>query len=55
MLGIDPGTATLGYGVVSGGLGTTRLLECGVVRTKAADALPDRLTTIFDAVTGLTK
>ena len=53
MLGIDPGTATLGYGVVSGGLGTTRLLECGVVRTKAADALPERLATIFDAVTGL--
>jgi crossover junction endodeoxyribonuclease RuvC len=54
VLGIDPGTATLGYGVVSGGGGDpTRLVECGVVRTRATEALPARLLTISDAVTML--
>ncbi len=54
MLGIDPGTATLGFGVVSGGAGLgARLVECGVVRTRATEALPARLLTIFGAVTGL--
>jgi crossover junction endodeoxyribonuclease RuvC len=54
VLGIDPGTATLGYGVVSGGPGgATRLIECGVVRTQATEALPARLATIFEAVSAL--
>ncbi len=51
MLGIDPGTATMGYGVVSGGAGQpARLVECGVVRTRADSALPARLAVIFDAL-----
>lgn len=54
MLGIDPGTATMGYGVVSGSAGKpVRLVECGVVRTRAGEQLSDRLTVIFDGVTEL--
>ncbi|MEO5798811.1 MAG: crossover junction endodeoxyribonuclease RuvC [Gemmatimonadales bacterium] len=54
MLGIDPGTATMGYGVVSGIAGKpARLLECGVVRTRAGELLSDRLSVIFDGVTEL--
>ncbi|MES2125350.1 MAG: crossover junction endodeoxyribonuclease RuvC [Gemmatimonadota bacterium] len=54
MLGIDPGTAVMGFGVVSGRTGgVVRLVECGVLRTRASEALPDRLAAIFGAVTEL--
>ena len=40
VLGIDPGTALTGYGVVRGEpLGALELVECGVIRTSARDAL----------------
>jgi len=54
VLGIDPGTAVTGYGVVepvSGVIG--RLIECGVVRTNSRQAMSRRLETIFDGVTEL--
>jgi crossover junction endodeoxyribonuclease RuvC len=52
VLGIDPGTATTGYGVVSSGSGvsTAKLLECGVIRTPARAPLAQRLKDIFDGV-----
>ncbi len=54
MLGVDPGTAILGYGVVNAGAtGPARLVECGVVRTKASEALPVRLAIIFDGLSEL--
>jgi crossover junction endodeoxyribonuclease RuvC len=54
ILGIDPGTASTGYGVVKGdGLGLVSLVECGVIRTKARDPLPSRLHEIYDGVTEL--
>lgn len=54
MLGIDPGTATMGYGVVTGGAGRPpRLVECGVVRTRAGEPLSERLAILFDGVTEL--
>jgi len=54
VLGLDPGTAATGYGVVETGVpGTTRLVECGVVRTAATSPLEQRLSQIFDAVTDL--
>ncbi len=56
MLGIDPGTATLGYGVVSGAhdaRSPARLVECGVVRTRTGQPLAVRLAAIFDGVTEL--
>ncbi len=51
VLGIDPGTAVTGYGVVSrkeaGGL---VLLECGVIRTSSKEPLPGRIREIFDGI-----
>jgi crossover junction endodeoxyribonuclease RuvC len=54
VLGVDPGTATLGYGVVEADArGSARLVECGVVRTRATDPLPVRLRIIHDGITEL--
>jgi crossover junction endodeoxyribonuclease RuvC len=54
VLGIDPGTAVLGYGVVESGTGThPRLLECGTLTTAARDALPARLRVIHDGTAAL--
>ncbi len=54
VLGIDPGTAVLGYGVVeSGPSRNPRLLECGTLTTRARDPLPSRLRVIHDGIGAL--
>jgi crossover junction endodeoxyribonuclease RuvC len=54
VLGIDPGTAVLGYGVVESGTGQPlRLVECGTLTTRARDPLPSRLRILYDGITGL--
>ncbi len=54
VLGIDPGTASTGYGVVRGGdAGVATLVECGVIRTRPRDSLPSRLREIHDGVAEL--
>jgi crossover junction endodeoxyribonuclease RuvC len=54
VLGIDPGTAVLGYGVVESQAGqSARLVECGILQTKARDPLPSRLRVIYDGITAL--
>jgi len=54
VLGIDPGTASTGYGVVRGdGIGRTSLVECGVIRTRPRDPLWIRLREIHDGVAEL--
>ncbi len=54
ILGVDPGTAVTGYGVVEAGPGAkVRLIECGVVRTPARDPLPVRLRAIRDGMVEL--
>jgi crossover junction endodeoxyribonuclease RuvC len=53
VLGIDPGTAVLGYGVVEGGSRDYRLLECGTLTTRGRDPLPARLRVIHDGMTSL--
>ena len=53
VLGIDPGTAVVGYGVVEDGRTTPRLVECGVIRTGARETLAARLRTISEGVTEL--
>jgi crossover junction endodeoxyribonuclease RuvC len=51
-LGIDPGTARLGYGVVESG-DDPLLIDYGVVETAATADMPSRLSGLFDAVTEL--
>lgn len=54
VLGIDPGTAVLGYGVVESGLGGhPTLLECGTLTTRARDPLPARLRMLYEGVSAL--
>jgi crossover junction endodeoxyribonuclease RuvC len=54
VLGVDPGTATTGYGVVARkGDGAVSLLECGVVRTAPAAELPIRLREIFQGISAV--
>ncbi len=53
VLGIDPGTATTGYGIVRREGATPTLIECGVIRTAASATLAARLATIFDGVQAL--
>lgn len=52
VLGVDPGTAATGYGVVvKGDGGAVSLVECGVIRTQADDPLPARLRSISEGLT----
>lgn len=54
VLGVDPGTAITGYGVVEPTTGrVARLVECGVLRTRTTDSLPERLKLIHDGVAEL--
>ncbi len=53
VLGIDPGTAVTGYGVVACGGRAPALVECGVVRTTADAPLAERLAAIHDGVAAL--
>jgi len=54
VLGIDPGTAVTGYGIVrKEGRSQLTLVECGVIRTKPRDALAQRLAEIHEGVTEL--
>jgi crossover junction endodeoxyribonuclease RuvC len=52
VLGVDPGTAVTGYGVVARERGgAVSLRECGVIRTTAQQPLPMRLREIFEGLT----
>ena len=54
ILGIDPGTAVTGYGVVTRGNGGGVVLrECGVIRTSADRPLVHRIREIYDATAEL--
>jgi len=54
VLGIDPGSIVVGYGVVETGADHfARLVECGVLRTDTGTSLPRRLRTIHDGLSEL--
>jgi crossover junction endodeoxyribonuclease RuvC len=52
-LGIDPGTATCGFGVVALEDGQLRLIDAGCVRTQATETDAQRLRQIHEALRGL--
>jgi crossover junction endodeoxyribonuclease RuvC len=54
ILGIDPGTAVTGYGVVTRvNGGGVSLRECGVIRTSPNTPLMERIREIYDATAAL--
>lgn len=58
VLGVDPGTAATGYGVVETGNGSHagtngRLVECGVIRFARGRSLPHRLAELHAEIAAL--
>lgn len=49
ILGIDPGTGIMGFGVVDSGR-QPKLVDAGVIRTKVHQPEPERLLIIYDAL-----
>lgn len=52
IIGIDPGTAILGFGVVAGD-DNVQLVDFGVIETGSDLAMPDRLRILHQAMTNL--
>lgn len=53
VIGIDPGTAITGWGVVEGDGNDLRVIAYGVVTTPAGTPLPERLQVIYRELTEL--
>ena len=53
VLGIDPGTAATGYGVIERTNGTLRVVDHGCLETPPSLAMPDRLRAIHEFVAEL--
>lgn len=53
ILGIDPGLATMGYGVIDAERGKYRLIQYGTITTPAGQPMPNRLRAIFQGVNQL--
>jgi crossover junction endodeoxyribonuclease RuvC len=53
VLGLDPGLATTGFGLVGGDDQGLELVEYGVIRTEAGVALAERLVLLHDAIAEL--
>ena len=53
ILGIDPGIATIGFGVLDSEKNTHSLVNCGVISTPAHTSLSSRLEQIYDDMLSL--
>jgi len=53
ILGIDPGTGILGFGVIDVVKGKASLVDAGVIRTPAKEDDAVRLQTIFEEITDI--
>jgi crossover junction endodeoxyribonuclease RuvC len=51
ILGIDPGLNTTGYGIIEDG--TFKLVEAGIIKTRANTPIQDRINKIFDEISVL--
>lgn len=50
ILGIDPGLATIGYGIIETDGRKHKLLQYGILSTSAKDMLPIRLRSVYEGV-----
>jgi crossover junction endodeoxyribonuclease RuvC len=53
ILGIDPGTGILGFGIIEVDRGKSKLVDAGVIRTPVHQPLAERLVTIHDELAEL--
>jgi len=54
-IGIDPGTARLGYAVVEEQRGALTLISCGVIETLAGVPMPQRLLRLYHELSRLVR
>lgn len=55
ILGIDPGLGITGYGLIEASGRDLKVIEAGVIRSDAKDAIEGRLSEIYEKVTALIK
>lgn len=53
IIGIDPGTGILGFGVIEAARGKTALVDAGVIRTPVKEDDAVRLQTIYEELTDI--
>lgn len=53
ILGIDPGYATTGFGILEAGRGSVQLLNYGTITTPTTLTFPERLVVLYDDMTQL--
>ncbi len=53
IIGIDPGTGILGFGVIDVNKGMVKMVTAGVIRTPAHTPLPERLEEIYNGLTDI--
>ena len=53
IIGIDPGTGILGFGVIDVINGKVKMVDAGVITTPPHTPLPDRLEEIYNGLTGI--
>ena len=51
ILGIDPGLGTTGYGLIEGD--SFKVLEAGIIKTRARTPIQERIEKIFDEISGI--
>ena len=50
VLGIDPGTRVVGYGVIDGSGDDVRMVECGALKSKADRPMGERLAAMYEQI-----
>ena len=53
ILGIDPGLATCGFGIIKADRKSYSLVECGIIRTYPEQPFPERLSNIYKAMNSI--
>ncbi|MCA9301023.1 crossover junction endodeoxyribonuclease RuvC [Candidatus Saccharibacteria bacterium] len=55
ILGIDPGTGIVGFGVIDSIKGSKNMIDAGVIRTPAHQPTQERLLTIYNEISEIIK
>jgi crossover junction endodeoxyribonuclease RuvC len=55
IIGVDPGTATTGFGVIEHHHGKFRFVDAGVITTPAGQPMPERLVTLHEELAQVIK
>ena len=53
ILGIDPGIATIGFGIIDSNKNQYSFVNCGIISTEAHTSLSERLNIIYDDITNV--